>query len=64
MGLWQLQRPNPFNAQLTENDAFFYKSGFIVVVPMIADETDHILLSHLKDNLMKIPEWSVDERTH
>lgn len=64
MGLWQLQRPKPINAPLTENDAFFYKSGFIVVVPMIADQTDHSLLSHLKDNLMKIPKWSVDERAH
>lgn len=41
----------------SDSDLVLYEADYIVVVPMQADEHDYRLLSHLKDNLDKLPEW-------
>lgn len=41
-----------------DSDVAFYKAGYIVVVPMRADEHDYDLLSELQEHLDAFPEWS------
>ena len=38
-------------------DISLYKSGYVVVVPMIADEIDYKFLTHLKNNSKMLPDW-------
>jgi 5'-nucleotidase len=41
-----------------DSDTAFYKAGYIVIVPMRADEHDYNLLSELQEHLDAFPEWS------
>jgi 5'-nucleotidase len=41
----------------SDSDIALYNEGYIVVVPMVCNEHDYELLSRLKDNLGKLPEW-------
>ena len=43
-----------------DSDVALYKSGYIVVVPMRADEHDNNLLSELQDRVDMFPQWSSD----
>ncbi|MEW6194218.1 MAG: 5'/3'-nucleotidase SurE [Bacteroidota bacterium] len=55
--VWQLNRPKPITDVDAESDAALYYSGYIIVVPMLADEIDYPLLSKLKNNSGLLPEW-------
>lgn len=41
----------------SDSDIALYNEGYIVIVTMVCDEHDYELLSQLKDNIGKIPEW-------
>jgi len=41
-----------------DSDVALYEAGYIVVVPMKADEQDYDLLAKLKQNLSLLPPWS------
>jgi 5'-nucleotidase len=40
-----------------DSDIALYNNGYIVVVPMVCDEHDYQLLSHLKKDRSQLPEW-------
>lgn len=48
------------NSLLHDDDLSLYKTGYVVIVPMKADEHDLELLSLLKNNLDKLPSWSIE----
>ena len=54
---WYLLRPNPIQSETKESDVNLYNSGYIVVVPMLADEHDYQLINYLKKNMNSIPKW-------
>ncbi len=41
----------------SDSDIALYNEGYIVIVSMVCNEHDYELLSQLKDNLEKLPEW-------
>lgn len=62
--VWALQRPKRRDFVPENSDATLYNAGYIVVVPMLADEHDYELLSILKDNLNKLPSWFMPTNDH
>ncbi len=44
---WALQRPRPIAPTQSTSDAVLYQAGYVVIVPMRADEHDRELLSRL-----------------
>ena len=58
--IWRLEATTRLDLSLPDDsDVVFYESGFIVVVPMKADEHDYELMSRLKATLDKLPAWPV-----
>lgn len=55
---WRLEgfkeRENPM---LNDRDVALHKAGYIVVIPMLADEHDYEALTRLKENSGKLPAW-------
>ena len=50
--VWELKRPKRIDSFEKSSDA-----GYVVIVPMIADEYDYDLLDFMKDNLEMLPKW-------
>jgi 5'-nucleotidase len=44
-----------------DSDIALYNEGYIVVVPMICDEHDYRLLSGLRNELGKLPDWIIQD---
>lgn len=58
--IWRFEGTTRLDLSLPDDsDVVLYESGFIVIVPMKADEHDYELMSRLKANLDKLPDWSV-----
>jgi 5'-nucleotidase len=55
---WALQQPRPITPPVGDTDAGLYEQGYIVLVPMRADEHDRTLLSRLLQDPRLIPSWS------
>ena len=56
--VWQLNRPKRIDTFDNKSDAAYYSDGYIVIVPMMADEDDNDLLNFLEDNLEMFPNWN------
>jgi 5'-nucleotidase len=54
--VWQLNPPKQVLTFDKNSDAAYYNAGYIVIVPMIADEHDNILLNFINDNLKMLPD--------
>ncbi len=48
--LWALQRPQPIPPADSTSDAALYREGYVIIVPMRADEHDRELLSRLRSH--------------
>ena len=59
--LWKLGIEKKEDVGPKENDALLYEAGYIVIVPMQANEHDYKLLTQLKANLRAFPAWSYPE---
>jgi 5'-nucleotidase len=59
--VWALQRPRPVPPDAGASDAALYRQGYIVVVPMRADEHDRELLSRLLREPEILPGWPAPE---
>ncbi|HOX25601.1 MAG TPA: 5'/3'-nucleotidase SurE [Candidatus Krumholzibacteria bacterium] len=60
--LWAIQRPQPIAPDAGANDATLYQDGYVVIVPMLADEVDREALAHLLEQPESLPEWPETER--
>ena len=47
--IWGFMPPKPIIDFPPDSDASYYNQGFIVIVPMIADEIDYELLNKLQN---------------
>lgn len=56
---WALQRPQPIPPTAEASDAALYELGYVVIVPMQADEHDRELLSRLVNAPDLLPGWPV-----
>ena len=57
--VWQVTgRKEPGDVLPDDSDVALYEAGYIVIVPMRADEHDYDLLAKLKQNLSLLPPWS------
>jgi len=57
--VWQVTgRKEPGGVLPDDSDVALYEAGYIVIVPMKADEHDYDLLAKLKQNLSLLPPWS------
>ena len=54
---WYLNRPKPITSVPFQSDASLYHKGYVIVVPMLADEHDYKLLSRLKNQTESLPKW-------
>lgn len=59
--VWHLNPPKQVSTFDQNSDAAFYNAGYIVVVPMIADEHDNNLLNFMNENILMIPKWNEKE---
>ncbi len=57
MAMWALQRPRPIPPLQSTSDAALYQEGYVVIVPMRADEHDRELLSRLLRQPETLSEW-------
>ena len=55
--VWQLGRPHPLPRGPANRDAALYDAGFVVIVPMMADEHDYNLLTVLRLDSAVLPDW-------
>jgi len=55
--VWQMLLPKRLDPVSAESDAALYAQGWVVVVPMVADELDTKLLSDLKSKPAQWPSW-------
>ncbi|MCK4413279.1 MAG: 5'/3'-nucleotidase SurE [Candidatus Eisenbacteria sp.] len=55
--VWQLGRPHPLPRGPANRDAALYDAGFVVIVPMLADEHDHDLFTRLQLDSTVLPDW-------
>ena len=59
--IWRITGVSERDYELPEDsDVSLYDTGYVVVVPMKADEHDYDLLSLLKLNPGKLPPWSIE----
>ncbi len=56
--IWHLNPPKQVLTFDQNSDAAFYNDGYIVLVPMIADEHDNDWLNFINDNLTMLPNWN------
>ena len=54
---WYLNRPVPVKSVPEDSDAALYNAGYIVVIPMLADEHDFALFQKIKNKLNSLPLW-------
>jgi len=55
--LWAIQRPQPIPPDASTSDAALYYEGYVVIVPMQADEVDRELLARLLQQPESLPDW-------
>lgn len=55
--IWKLEFRHRGSAP-ENSDVVLYHSGYVVLVPMQANENDYELLSHLKEQSKTLPDWS------
>ena len=62
VAMWALQIPRPIAPTQSTSDAALYQEGYVVIVPMRADEHDRELLSRLVQHPETLPGWLEPER--
>jgi 5'-nucleotidase len=62
MARWALQIPRPIAPTQSTSDAVLYQAGYVVIVPMRADEHDRELMSRLLQQPESLPGWLAPER--
>jgi 5'-nucleotidase len=56
--IWKLKRRRLLEPKSSESDVALYREGYVVVVPMLADEHNYEMLYDLKRETQAVPEWS------
>lgn len=63
--IWRMtQRKEIEGALPADSDIALYEAGYIVIVPMKADEHDYVMLEKMKQNLSHLPPWTEQIHFH